>query len=274
MTPEPTIPTPSLWQPWANAMIWLSAALLAILPVIALMTIVAIVNFENNDPPEVWGTVALAMPDVPPASTPESAPETAQDDETAPVESNYTTEAAIFILQPSMDESEACTLAALIDENAAANELDPLFVVAVIYGESGFNPKAHNRRSGCAGLMQLHPCHKVAKVYDAETNITFGCTLLKGYIDSRDGSLRRGLYRWGLTSKQARAVLGRYEKLKEQVMEQPYLIEIECQFCGEMFRTRNKGGEHGSCPNCERTYFVNVPRSEESAAVIVWDQTN
>jgi hypothetical protein len=257
-----------------KAIIWLNTALLAVLPMLALMTIIAIANFENGDPPEVWGTAALAMPDTPPTSEVEDATETAQDDETAPVEYDYTTEAAIFVLQPSIDESEACTLATLINENAAANELDPLFVVAVIFGESGFNPKARNPRSGCAGLMQLHPCHHVANVYDPETNITFGCKLLKGYIDSRDGSLRRGLYRWGLTGKQAKAVISRYEKLKEQVMQQPYLIEIECQFCGEKFRTRNKGGEHGSCPNCERTYFIDTPQSDESGFVVAWDRTN
>lgn len=49
----------------------------------------------------------------------------------------------------------------------------------VIWRESRGNPQAVNRRSGCAGLLQLHPVHHVARPLDPEVNLRAGLRLYR-----------------------------------------------------------------------------------------------
>ena len=44
----------------------------------------------------------------------------------------------------------------------------------VMWRESRGNPLAVNRSSGCAGLLQIHPCHGVANVFDPLVNLRAG----------------------------------------------------------------------------------------------------
>lgn len=47
----------------------------------------------------------------------------------------------------------------------------------VISRESRGNPRAVNSSSGCAGLLQVHPCHHVANVLDPLANLRAGLRL-------------------------------------------------------------------------------------------------
>lgn len=87
----------------------------------------------------------------------------------------------------------------LIEDYAAEQTLDPALVAAVIYNESRFDPGAVSR-VGARGLMQIMPdtaewlAHKLSeedgysfeRMFDAETNIRFGCWYL-GYLSRSFG---------------------------------------------------------------------------------------
>ncbi len=148
------------------------------------------------------------------------------------------TERAILHLAPGIEAERLNTLSALIPKYAESNNLDPLFVVSVIRQESNFNPNARGSNlyeeqedgslkyvGHCCGYMQLHTMHGIEDVYDPEVNISAGCVKLRKYIDQRDGNLRRGLWRWGLTNYQAGQVLDRYVELLKLFGGEYELIE-------------------------------------------------
>ncbi len=144
------------------------------------------------------------------------------------------TELAILHTAPGISTERLNLLVPLIIEHAELNNLDPLYVVSVIKQESNFNPNARGINlydaegkylDHCCGLMQLHTMHGIEDVYDPEVNITAGCAKLKKYIDQRDGNLRKGLWRWGLTNYQATQVLDRYKELLKLFGGEYELIE-------------------------------------------------
>lgn len=49
----------------------------------------------------------------------------------------------------------------------------------VMWHESRGNPRAVNRWSGCAGLLQIHPIHHVARPLDPEVNLRAGLRLYR-----------------------------------------------------------------------------------------------
>lgn len=87
---------------------------------------------------------------------------------------------------------------------ADANGIDRLVAAAVVSTESGFDPKAVSR-DGAEGLMQLLPStaewidfrrgtHLAENgLFDAETNLDYGCWLLSFLLDRYDGNLRHAL---------------------------------------------------------------------------------
>ena len=74
----------------------------------------------------------------------------------------------------------------LIEEQAAANDVSPALVRAVIQAESAFNPSALPHK-GAMGLMQLMPATArelgVRDPYDPAENIRGGVTYLKRLLD-------------------------------------------------------------------------------------------
>lgn len=97
----------------------------------------------------------------------------------------------------------------LIDYYSKLNQIEPELVSAVIYAESGGDPKAVSRQ-GAAGLMQLMP--KTARSlgvedrYDAEQNIASGTKYLSGLVD-RFGSTELAL--WAYNAGPAAVKAGR-----------------------------------------------------------------
>ena len=91
-----------------------------------------------------------------------------------------------YHVQEYADGSSRITYQALIEQYAAANNLQPAYVAAIIRNESSFRTDAESR-VGARGLMQLMPdtAEWIARklgvsnfsfdsMYDAETNIRFG----------------------------------------------------------------------------------------------------
>jgi soluble lytic murein transglycosylase-like protein len=88
-----------------------------------------------------------------------------------------------------------------IHYEAARAELIPELVLSVIYIESRFNRYAVSS-AGAQGLMQVMPFWKneIGRPEDnltkVSTNLRYGCTILKHYIDKEKGNLTRALARY------------------------------------------------------------------------------
>mgnify|MGYP000066295632 FL=1 len=83
-----------------------------------------------------------------------------------------------------------------IDDAAQVTGLPPELIVAVIYHESGGNPKAVSR-AGALGLMQLMPRTArglgVTNVFDPRQNILGGARYLRSQLDRFNGNLALAL---------------------------------------------------------------------------------
>jgi soluble lytic murein transglycosylase-like protein len=88
-----------------------------------------------------------------------------------------------------------------IHRAATRAELQPAFVLALIEVESSFNPYAVSS-VGAQGLMQVMPFWKNEigtpqdNLIDLETNLKYGCTILKHYIKRADGHMADALARY------------------------------------------------------------------------------
>lgn len=93
------------------------------------------------------------------------------------------------------------SLLKLIHEEAARAELVPELVLSVIHVESRFNRFAVSS-AGAQGLMQVMPFWKAEigrpedNLTNVATNLRYGCTILKHYIDREKGNLTRALARY------------------------------------------------------------------------------
>ncbi len=79
--------------------------------------------------------------------------------------------------------------------------LEPELVLAVIEVESNFDRYAVSV-AGALGMMQIMPFWKNEigrpddNLIDLRTNLRYGCTILKHYLDKENGDLRRALGRY------------------------------------------------------------------------------
>lgn len=79
--------------------------------------------------------------------------------------------------------------------------VEPELVLAVIEVESNFKPYAISR-VGARGLMQVMPfwMKKIGRpgdsLFHVRTNLRYGCTILKYYLDKEKGNLTRALGRY------------------------------------------------------------------------------
>lgn len=84
---------------------------------------------------------------------------------------------------------------------ASRHGLDPQLVLAVMHVESLFDQYAISR-VGAQGIMQIMPFWKKelkepkANLFDLETNIRFGCLILKTYLKIEKGNMSRALGRY------------------------------------------------------------------------------
>ncbi len=84
---------------------------------------------------------------------------------------------------------------------AEKNQLNPNFVLSVMHVESFFDPNAISS-AGAQGLMQVMPFWKKEigtredNLKDIQTNIRYGCAILKTYLLQEEGNSVRALARY------------------------------------------------------------------------------
>ena len=105
-------------------------------------------------------------------------------------------------LTPFMPDAQECVqFLTLLHREALAAQLPPELVLALIEVESHFDQFAVSR-AGAQGYMQVMPFWKdeigypQANLFDIDTNIRFGCTILKHYLDRESGNWQRALARY------------------------------------------------------------------------------
>ena len=99
------------------------------------------------------------------------------------------------------DDSQRLSLLKNIHQTATQLDLPPEFVLAVIEVESHFDQFAVSR-VGAQGMMQIMPFwkHEIGResdnLMDIETNLKYGCTILKHYLDKAKGNWSEALARY------------------------------------------------------------------------------
>ncbi len=99
------------------------------------------------------------------------------------------------------DPKERMELLRKIHRAATSAGLQPEIVLALIEVESGFNRFAVSR-VGAQGMMQVMPFWKDEigrpndNLIDTDTNLKYGCTILKHYMKRADGRLIEALARY------------------------------------------------------------------------------
>jgi soluble lytic murein transglycosylase-like protein len=99
------------------------------------------------------------------------------------------------------DPEERVRLLTLVHLEAKRVELPPELILAVIEVESNFDRYAVSV-AGALGLMQIMPfwLNEIGRPDDnllhTDTNLRYGCTILRFYYDKEKGDLRRALGRY------------------------------------------------------------------------------
>lgn len=106
-----------------------------------------------------------------------------------------------------------------IHYEAKRARIEPELVLSVIQVESNFNPYAISR-AGAIGLMQVMPfwLKEIGKpgdsLFSPQTNLRYGCTILRFYLDKEKGNRVRALMRYNGTRER------RYPAKVYQVFDQ------------------------------------------------------
>lgn len=99
------------------------------------------------------------------------------------------------------DETYRLRLLRSVHREARRAELPPELVLAVIQVESRFQRYAVSW-AGARGLMQVMPfwVEEIGRpqdnLFDLDTNLRYGCTILRHYLDLENGDLSRALARY------------------------------------------------------------------------------
>jgi soluble lytic murein transglycosylase-like protein len=99
------------------------------------------------------------------------------------------------------DPEERINILKLVHLEAKRVDLAPELILAVIETESNFDHYAISV-AGAIGLMQIMPfwLDEIGRPDDnllhIDTNLRYGCTILKFYLDKENGDLRRALGRY------------------------------------------------------------------------------
>jgi len=105
------------------------------------------------------------------------------------------------VLERFGDETAARQFLGLVHYEAKRAGLDPHLVLAVIEIESRFHKYAVSK-AGARGLMQVMPFwvkqigSPGQNLFHERTNLRFGCTILRHYLDRENGNLANALARY------------------------------------------------------------------------------
>mgnify|MGYP001547008558 CR=1 FL=1 len=113
----------------------------------------------------------------------------------------WLTDMSARLARQVQDHDERIELLRLVHMEAARVELPPELILAVIEVESNFDRYAVSV-AGALGLMQIMPfwIKEIGRPDDnllhTNTNLRYGCTILRFYYDKENGDLRRALGRY------------------------------------------------------------------------------
>ncbi len=99
------------------------------------------------------------------------------------------------------DPQERMEILKNVHREASRADLEPELVLSVIHVESNFKPFAISS-VGARGLMQIMPFwlkeigHPKDNLFNIQTNLRFGCTILSYYLKIEKGNLFRALGRY------------------------------------------------------------------------------
>jgi soluble lytic murein transglycosylase-like protein len=119
------------------------------------------------------------------------------------------------------DEDAAREFLALVRYEAMRAGLDPHLVLAVIDVESKFRKYAVSS-AGARGLMQVMPFwvrelgDPSQNLFHERTNLRYGCTILRHYLDRENGNMARALARYNGSLGQADYPNRVFRALREQ----------------------------------------------------------
>jgi len=113
----------------------------------------------------------------------------------------------------------------IIVQVAGRYEVDPHLIRAIIFAESGYNPKAKSKR-GARGLMQLMPTTAralgVKNVFDPEENIDGGVRYFRSLLDRFEGDVKLALAAYNAGSRHVR----NYEGIPPFKATQHYIKKV------------------------------------------------
>lgn len=107
----------------------------------------------------------------------------------------------VFLKKTIPDAEDRATLLTTIHYEAVRAGLDPQLVLGLIWVESGFKKYAVSS-VGARGFMQVMPFwtnsigHPNQDLFYLRTNLRYGCTILRYYLDMEKGNLFRALGRY------------------------------------------------------------------------------
>lgn len=119
------------------------------------------------------------------------------------------------------DPKERIELLRLVHREARRADLPPNLVLAVIQVESNFNRFAISH-AGARGLMQIMPFWldeldmPDANLFHVDTNLRFGCTILRYYLDLEKGNLNHALARYNGSRGRLTYPLKVFDALRER----------------------------------------------------------
>lgn len=103
--------------------------------------------------------------------------------------------------EPGDGEAELLPLLQQVHREASRTQLSPELVLAVIQVESNFDRFAISE-AGAQGLMQVMPFwlkelgHPNDNLFELQTNLRLGCSILRYYLDMEQGNITRALARY------------------------------------------------------------------------------
>lgn len=113
----------------------------------------------------------------------------------------WLTDMALRLERRVKDPGERLQILQHVHQEADRADLPPELVLAVIDTESAFDRYAISV-AGARGLMQVMPFWMAelgqpdANLFDIQTNLRMGCTILRYYLDMEDGELSPALARY------------------------------------------------------------------------------
>jgi len=121
--------------------------------------------------------------------------------------------------------NESIPFHGIIIQAAGRYEVDPHLIRAIIFAESGYNPKAKSKK-GARGLMQLMPSTAkslgVEDIYDPEENIDGGVRYFRSLLDRFEGDVQLALAAYNAGSRHVR----NYEGIPPFKATQRYIKKV------------------------------------------------